>query len=187
MSLTAKELLPLLRKNLILAVCIGLSLVLLAIIYLRSGLSADQQAELDQKSSEGKRYHANLLNAAQLTGELQAVVDANRLIKERAINPADLARNLQYFYRIEAETGIKYTDLRQMGGSGAPAVGAKKSSTIYAPVNYTISLQGDFAKTINFLRSLERGGHFYRLNGLVASGTNSEITLNLSVDLLGQP
>jgi len=187
MSINSNDLLVFVKKNLILTICIALSSVLLVTIYLRSGLTDELQAEVQQKSDEGKRYHANLANASQLTSELQTVIEANRIVRDRAVNPDDLARNLQYFYRIEAETGVSYTDLRQLGGAGSSASGAKRPASAYVSVPYTISVHGDFTKIINFLRNVEQGAHFYRLNGLVAAGKSSDITLSLNIDLFGQP
>lgn len=192
MSLDGKALISLVKKNPLLAGCAVIGLGLLVTIYFRSGLGEERKTELDQKQTEGRRYHANLTNSAQLTEDLQVLVEANRIVRDRAINPADLAKNLQYFYRIEAETGVKYTDLRQVGvvagGKATPAAGAKPSAaSSYVPINYTVSVSGDFPAMINFLRSLERGGHFCRLNGMVASLTASSVTINLNVDLLGQP
>lgn len=188
MSLDAKALLSLVKKKPVLSVCLVVGLGLAITIYARSGLGDEQQAQLDQKRDEGRRYHVNLTSATQLVDDLKTVTEANRMVHERAINPADLARNLQYFYRLEAETGVKFTDLRQMGsGSTAPATAKKQPVSTYVPVNYTISVVGDFPKLINFLRNLEQGAHFYRLNGMTASGTGSTVTLNLNVDLLGQP
>ena len=182
MSLDAKTLQSLVKKYPVLAGCIIVGPGLAITIYTRSDMSSTLAAELDQRSAEGKRYHANLLNAVQLNEELQTVMDANRVVKEHAINPADLAKNLQYFYRIEAESGVKYTDLRPIGSANP-----KRSGSVYIPVNYAITVTGDFLNIITFLRNLEQGAHFYRLNGLVASGKDSSATLNLNVDLLGQP
>lgn len=183
MSLDGKTLLTVVTKNLIVTVCAVVSLVLVAVIYERSDLSDARHAELSQKSDDGKRYHANLINATRLPEDLQAVTDANRAVMERAIKPGDLAKNLQYFYRIEAETGVKLADLRQTG----VASGARAAGSIYVPVGYTISAEGNFAQVITFLKTLEQGSHFYRLNNLMVSGTASRVTLNLNIDLLGQP
>lgn len=189
MSLDTKALVSLVKKNPILSACLVAGLGLAATVYARSGLEAEQQAALDQKAAEGRRYHANLTNSAQLADELQAVTEANRLVRERAVNPADLAKNLQYFYRIEAETGVKFIDLRQMGSGSAaqaatPAAGGKR---VYIPVNYTMSVEGEYPKIIAFLRSLERGTHFCRLNTMTASEATGITKLVLNIDLLGQP
>ncbi len=187
MSIDAKSLLAVVKKNPILSVCSLVGLILFAVIYVRSGLGSELKAELDQKSAEGKRYHANLINSARLSNELQVVMDANRIVRERAINPADLAKNLQYFYRIEAETGVKFTDLRQLGFGSSSSTGQKRVGAVYVAVNYAMSVSGNFPNIITFLKNLEQGAHFCRLNSMTASVTGADTTLVLNVDLLGQP
>jgi hypothetical protein len=182
MSLDAKALVAIARKQPILCVCGLVSVILLAVIYLRFDLSSAQQAELDQKNEDIKRYRANLANSAQLAEQVETVVKANQLVRDRAIAPGDLAKNLQYFYHIEAETGVKYSELRP--GAAAP----KGTATgIYVPVNFNLTVTGDFPKIITFLRQLERGERFYRLNTMTATQTTSEVILALNIDLLGQP
>ncbi len=178
MSFDTKALVSLVTKNPTLAACIVVGLGLAVTIYARSGFGEGQQLELDQKAAEGKRYHANLTNSVQLPDELQAVAEANRMVRQRAINPSDLAKNLQYFYRIEAETGVKFIDLRQVGSG---------SASIYIPVNYTMSVSGGFSQIITFLRNLEHGAHFYRLNSMTASETGGTTLVILNIDLLGKP
>ena len=142
---------------------------------MRSGSGSELRAELDQKSAEGKRYHTNITHSAELPNELQAVIDANRIVRERSTNPSDLAKNLQYFYRIEAETGV------------SSSTGTKRAEAVYVAVNYTMSVTGDFSKLITFLKNLEHGARFYRLNSMTASVTAAGTTFILNVDLLGQP
>jgi len=183
MSLDAKALGAIARKQPILCVCGLVSVILLAVIYLRFDLSSAQQAELGQKNEDLKRYRTNLANSAQLAEQVEAVVKANQLVQDRAIRPGDLAKNLQYFYHIEAETGVKYSELRP----GAAAAPKGAAAGIYVPVNFTLTVTGDFPKIITFLRQLERGERFYRLNTMTVTQTASEVILNLNIDLLGQP
>ena len=187
MSFDTKILVPLVKKNPILSACGLTSLILFAAIYMRSGSGSELRAELDQKSAEGKRYHANITHSAELPSELQAVIDANRVVRERSTNPSDLAKNLQYFYRIEAETGVKFTDLRQLGTGISSSTGTKRADAVYVAVNYTMSVTGDFSRLITFLKNLEHGARFYRLNSMTASVTGAGTTFILNVDLLGQP
>jgi len=187
MSLDAKLFLPLVKKNPILILCVVAGLGLAVTIYARSGLGREQQMELDQKADEGKKYHANLANSIQLFDELQTLTEANLLVHERAIKPSDLATNLQYFYRIEAETGVKFVDLHQTDSGNSPSPTVKRGATIYTPVNYSMRVSGDFSQIIAFLKNLEHGAHFCRLNSMTASQPGGGMVVTLNVDLLGQP
>ncbi len=182
MSLDSKALLAIIRKKPVLSGCALIGFVLLLTIYFRLGLVASAQEELDRKTDEGKKYHDNVINATQLEDQLSVVVAANRVAQEHLMHPSDLAKNLQYFYRIESETGVKYTDLKP---NGAPT-GNKLGLKAYIPVNYSITVQGEFPKLIDFLRRLEHGFYYYRLNTMVVTSTGATVTLALNVDFIGQ-
>ncbi len=183
MSLDSKVFVAILRKNPVLSGCALTSVVLLLIIYFRFDLISSAQEELDQKNAEGKKYHANVVNGSQLTAQLAEVVAANRSVHERAMHPGDLAKNLQYFYHIEAATGVKYTDLK----IHAVTKDNKLDAKTYIPIGCSITVQGEFSKIIVFLKHLEQGFYFYRLNTMVATTVGANITLTLNVDFIGQP
>ncbi len=181
MSISGQSISRILKKQPILVVAVSLSLVLGVIIYLRSGMLSAQQAELDGYSAESSRQRANITNSAQLQEQLQFLLQANEAVRNRALTVGGLAQNLQYFYRLEAEVGIKYLDLR--AGPKAPA----QKDPIYVPLNYTVSVQGSFVQVITFLRRLEQGAYFCRVNSAAAASSDSGITLNLNIDLLAIP
>jgi len=54
-------------------------------------------------------------------------------------------------------------------------------------LNYLVIVQGDFTQIITFLKRLEQGAYFCRINTAVASASGSNVTLNLNLDLLGIP
>jgi hypothetical protein len=166
------------KKYPILVVCGFLSIVFIGLLYFRSDLTERQQSEHDKLSDVSKRYLGNVSNASQLQEQLDFLIQANQAIKARSLNPDGLAENLQYFYRLESEVGIKYRDLRP-GGKG----GAKQS--IYVPISYTVGIDGSFAQIITFLKRLEQGTYFCRITSATATGSGSNVSLTLNLDLLG--
>jgi len=181
MSITGQSIGNAFKKRPLLVVAGAISLVLAITIYLRSGLLSVQQLELDKYSAESSRQRANVSNAAQLQEQLQFLIKANEAVRTRALTVGGLAQNIQYFYRLESEVGIKYLDLRASGM--APAV----KDPIYVPINYIVNVQGSFAQIITFLRRLEQGAYFCRINSAVASSSDAGVILNLNIDLLGVP
>ena len=179
MSIDAQTIKVGFKKYPILVICGALVIALIVVLYSRADLLAAQQAELDKYTTEGKRYRANVQNAVQLQEQLNFLIQANDAVKNRSLTAEGLARNLQYFYRLENEVGIKYLDLRPGGRSGKAA--------IYLPLNYIVSIEGNFAQVIAFLRHLEQGEYFCRINSASASKNGTTITLNLNLDLLGTP
>jgi len=180
MSINTQALIGGFKKYPLLVISVLMTLVLLGILYARSGLIEAQQAELNKYLAEDSRHRANISNTAQLQEQLDFLIQANKAVKDRALIAGGLAQNLQYFYRLEAEVGIKYLDLRP----GARFSG--KSST-YVPLNHIVNVQGSFTQIITFLRKLEQGVYFCRINSALASSDGDVVTLNLNLDLLGVP
>jgi hypothetical protein len=181
MSIDTQTLLARVKKYPVLVISVIVSVVLLATLYSRSGLLESEQAELEKYSNEARRHRSNISNSALLQDQLTYLLQANKAVKDRTLVAGGLAQNLQYFYRLEAEVGIKYIDLRP-GSSTQLAKGAS-----YVPLNYVVNVQGNFTQVITFMRHLERGAYFCRINSAVLSNSNSTVTLNLNLDLLGAP
>jgi len=181
--MTGQKLLELIRKNLLCVICVAISLVLGGAIYLRSGLVSDAEKSLADRSAEGERLQANVENSAQLKEQYAALVAANQTIQYRLIRQGELAENLQHFYKLEADTSTKLTELRQ---TGIPAVKKDAPKTIFAPIGFTVSVQGDYPTVIDFLRRVENGSPYCRiLTATLSPATPSDRTgpVGLTLDL----
>ena len=182
-----EELIALLKKNPIGIDCGVLSLALFGGWYYRSGDVPTADATLAQKQAEGERYALNLTNAAQLKEQYDAVVAANKEVETRLVHANKLGPNLQYFYRLETETGAKLTDPRPMAPRGLNKNVAKASFT---PVGFSLTLNGDLAQVLNFLHRLESGAHYCRVLSLscgVPPERSLPLNVALSLEFLGLP
>ena len=178
--MTTPELLNTLKKNPIVTGCVVLSLGLAVAIYFRGSALSDANAELDMKSAEARRYALNVANAVQLREQLAALKAADQVIDSRMLRASDIGINQQFFYKLESDSGVKLVDLRQ----GKP--GPKKGS--YVPIEFSVSLRGDFPNVIKFLRSLEGGTHYCRVLAATCTGGRSgPVALSLRIELLGHP
>ena len=180
------ELLAFIKKNPISVGCGLLCVLLGAGIYFRSSEIPDAEAALAQKSAEAARYAANIKNAAQLKEQLDALVAASKEIDSRIVRAGQLGVNSQYFYKLENESGAKLIDFRQ--GSLVTVKGAK---TIFNPIGFTVSMQGNLAQLVDFLHRLESGAHYCRVLsatcGTTGTGRSGLLTLTLSLEFLGLP
>lgn len=169
-------------------------LITLAALIFRYLDVATLQETHDKTAAEGQRLASNISHAGQLSEQTQVLEAANAIIAGRLINPSDLAINLQYFYKLEAESGVKLIDTRPVD-TRARAKAAVKGS--YTPVQYVVSLQGGYGRVLAFLRKLEHGTHFCRVISSSISETqgdqektggekNSEMVMSLTVELLGK-
>lgn len=179
--MTTSDLVASLKKNPLLFACGVLSLALAAGIYFRSDAIADATTDLDAKSAEGRRYTANLTNAAQLKEQLDALLTANKEIQSRMIHASDLGINQQYFFKLESESGVKLTDLHQGGRGSAGKAG-------FLPISFSVTMQGDFNQVMTFLRLLEDGTHYCRVVTATCNGQRKgPVTMSLNLELLGTP
>jgi hypothetical protein len=88
-----------------------LALVMIVALAVRHMEFSEQQAVYDNTAAEGQKLAANIAHAGQLEEQLKALEEANKTISGRLVNPSDLAINLQYFYKLEADTGVKLLDM----------------------------------------------------------------------------
>ena len=182
-----EELIAFVKKNPIGIVCGVLSLALFGGWYYRNGDVPEKEADLAQKQAEGERYALNLTAALQLKEQVDSLAVANKEVEARLVHANKLGPNLQFFFKLESETGVKLTDPRQ-SPLAAPRKDAAKSA--YTPVVFSVILSGDFAQVLNFLRRLESGAHYCRVLSAtcsVASERSQPLNVNLTLELLGVP
>ena len=158
--------------------------------YFRSGLEGELEATKDEKTTEAHHLGDNVSKAAHLPDQYEALRAANQAAKERAVKPGNQPTNIQYFYRLEADSGIKILSVAQ---STVPLPLAGAPPKIYIPVGYSLSFQGSFPKVLDFFRRLEHGAHFARVNTILVAGApvmdrgDAKLTVNLNLELLGLP
>ena len=181
-----QELLAFVRKNPIGIGCGVLALALGGAIFYRSDAVPEKEAELVQKSGEGERYAANLKNANQLQEHYDALVAANKAIDARIVRASQFGKNLQYFYKLESETGVKLVADPRI----APPAAKKDPKAAFISIPCNLSVQGNLPQLLSFLRRLENGTHYCRVNSLaLGAGTdrNTALSLSINLELLGLP
>jgi hypothetical protein len=184
--MTNAEALVLIRKNPISFGCMAVSFALAVAVYLRSEVIPEVEAQLIQKSAEAERIALNIQYSAQLKEQAEALTAANKEIDARMVRASQVGNNTQYFFKLESDTGVKITDFRQ---TTAAVVKPVKGS--YAPVGFSVTIQGTLPQILDFVRQLENGTHYSRV--LTAGFSvnpalrNSPLSLGLTLELLGMP
>lgn len=185
--MTNQELFAFIKKNPVTVGCGVLSVAIAAAIYFRAGEMPAAEAELAQKTSEADRYGNNLKNAVQLKEQHDALAAATKEVESRLVRASQLGVNNQYFFKLENETGTKLVDFRQGG-----LLAAKGAKANFAPVAFSVSVQGEMNQLLHFLRLLESGAHYCRIQSATflpagASAKKGLLTLTLNLELLGLP
>ncbi|MDI1250990.1 MAG: hypothetical protein PSV13_19165 [Lacunisphaera sp.] len=190
--MTSADLLVLIKKHPIGFACGVVCLACAALLYFRGGKTEEYRAEYDAKSTEATRILANVRNSEKLPTQVAEIQVLAKEMESRLVRSGQLAVNLQYFYKLEAETEVKLVDVRQ----GNPPKGQK---SLYAGIPFTVTVQGSFKQVLAFLQKLENGPHFCRFNAVVFAkqGGGGEggrtvagdagLNLNINLELLGVP
>jgi hypothetical protein len=192
MAFTSKDLVTLVKKHPVAIGCGALSLILLAGSYLRGSRASELADQLKQKEQEGQKILDDIRNGANLVEQYDALTATTKELDARLVRSSERARNQQYFYRLESDTGV--TEISLLPG----AVGANQpraAKTIYTSIGYNVSVQGDFREILDFIGRLESGQHFFRLvSGTVAregartsAAATAAVTLTLNLEFLGLP
>lgn len=186
--MTSADLVALIKKHPTGFFCLLICLISGVAVYLRYGNIAASQQELDGKSAEVAKMTANIRNSANLAEQVSEIQAHAKELESRLLKAGQLAVNLQYFYKLETENGVKLVDVRQ---NTLPRNTTKPSA--YTGVPFTVSVQGTYIQVTNFLGRLQNGRHLCRINSAnftkLAAAEGSEVPVNLSInlELLGLP
>lgn len=192
--MTGADLLALIKKQ---PIAFGCGLVIVACgvaLFMRSEAIDSAQAFYQEKEQEFQKIDANVRNAAGLPEATAEMQEAGKQFDARLVRAPQLANNLQFFYRLENDTGVKLIDVRQQS-IPAPKPGAPKGA--YSPIPFAVSIQGDYAQIHDFLRHVEAGPHFLRFNQvtvakMAAAGdsraaASAAMSATINLELLGTP
>jgi hypothetical protein len=171
-----------------------LTLILIGFGVFRYQTYQEAVSEAEAKSTEGQRLDTNVSYSANLVQQVEQLTAANEIIASRLVKSNELAINLQYFYKLVAETDVKLVDLRQLESTAL-----KTGKTNYSTVAYMIKMQGKLPKALLFLRRIEQGTYYTRILSAdismlsqrgqddSAEGTGGQIELTLGIEVLGKP
>jgi hypothetical protein len=190
MALTTQDLIAYLKKHPVAIGCGVLSVVLLMGSYFRSSRAGDLNVLLKQKEEEGQKILDNIRNGSNLGEQFATFSAATKDLESRLVRGTERARNQQYFYRIESDTGVKEISLQPNAPNPMQRRGPK---TLYTGIGYGVTVEGNYRQILDFVGRLESGPHFYRLiSGTVshqgqrgAADSTPTITLSLNLELLG--
>jgi Tfp pilus assembly protein PilO len=167
--------------------CGAIGLICAVLIYFTSSTIDSKQAEYETKAAEAAKILANVRNSNGLEKEVAEIQALTKEMDSRLVHAGQLAVNLQYFYKLEAENEVKLGDVRQNAVS--PTRAAKN---LYIGVPYNVNVTGGYKQVMAFLYRLEAGRHFCRFNTVGISKSPGGIpadamSLSLSIELLGTP
>lgn len=195
--MTFRDLIPLLKRNLITTIG-SVCIIACALVYFVRQEQINRLAtDYDDLSVRRARVLKNLKFGDGLGQELLAIQDLEKDARSRLFNPRDLAANYNYFFQIESATGVKLSDLRQFDKPvEKPAKGTKQrrrrpGAQTFQPLAFEMNVTGTYPKVLDFVRNLEGGRAYCRLEKLAVGSVGSsaegsgEIVARLSIEILG--
>lgn len=157
-------------------------------LYFRGDEIDNRQAIYKATADKAEVLKSNVGFAKNLPEQLAELQVSTKELEARLVHAGQLAVNLQYFYKLEAENGVKLLDVRQ---NPLPRSGNKGP---YVGIPYTVNVQGAYKQVMAFLQHLERGRPFCHITsatftkaGFSGDATATGMTLALNLELLGQP
>lgn len=152
MNAAVEKILVWVKKNPLLAVCSAGVLVASGIIFMRSGIVPEREAELEELKTNLAKLERNIANAAQLEAQVSQLRKINEEIKLSALVAGELARNQQYFFKLEADNNVKLLDVQQQG---RPAPGRGPAPT-YFPLGFSVNASGGYDNLLQLIRQTEK-------------------------------
>ncbi|MES1194901.1 MAG: hypothetical protein ABUL65_03330, partial [Opitutus sp.] len=146
--MNAADLIARIKKQPIGFACALICLVCGGWLYYRSGALEAQQAAYEAKAAEAQNFSSNVALAKNLPEQVTELQAATKELDARLVREGQLAVNLQYFYKLEAENEVKLLDVRQNQRTN-------RNAKSYVGIPYTVNLQGSYKNVMAFLQRLE--------------------------------
>lgn len=182
------------KKNYIVA-CSGFFILICFVInFVRSEQVERLEADYDDLNVRHSRVIKNFKYGSDLESDLEEMREMEKEGVSRLFRPENLAVNQRYFYEIESATGVTLRNLQQIvipapTGKGSKKARKKAAKLKYRSISYSMAVNGTYEQVLNFLKEIEGGDAFVRLNGLVLNSSRSKdgvgISLRLGIEVLG--
>ncbi len=183
------------RKNLMIALSVVVIAGCMTVYTLHLGKKSDLDSEIDQLNIRISTMLKNIKNSKGLEEDIAAIEEQIEALDERMFHAQELATNYNYFYNIEAATDIEVNDLRQIGIVEEKVDPRKRRLpkpvvNSYVKIRYHMKATGRYGELVNFMRKLEGGPSFYRLEKFKLSRPSSagieELSMDVSFLMLGK-
>lgn len=183
-------------KHLVATICSIVVIGCIAAYFIRNETIVRMAADYDDLNVRRTRILKNFRYSASLEQDLEEMRKMSDESEIRLFDPEDLASNYSYFYKLETNSEVKLSNLQQMekplpaGKAGAKAR-KKAAKAKYRSIVYEMNVSGDYENVLNFLRGLEGGKSFYRLEAVAMAdlkgslGSEPRVTMRISLNMLG--
>lgn len=169
-----------------------LAVVLLAVLYMRSGEIPEMEARQQSLSSEVETYEKNETAAVELDSHLEQLNSLTSKIDNRLMDRSRLTGNVAYFYNFEEEGKLDIESVNQVPlGNMSRAQEREAAKRIYDEIDFTIQVEGTFERLIQFVHDLRMGEKIVRVEDIGISPvsgnqTSPRLRATFSINALGK-
>jgi hypothetical protein len=182
MSIQGKDIVNGFKSYPVPATCFIIVLVALLSFYFRADLLSETADKLEGRNKELKKLKANIAASVQIDDQLAVLTKANEKFMATAMRVSELAKNPQYFYNLESQTGVTLADVKQIVTS-APA---KLAPDSYFVIPFSVTAEGEFKQLIKFMRTLEYSDNVSRVASVAMSPTQgTRVSMSVNMEVLG--
>ena len=183
------------RKKIVLSISVVVSVGCMSVYLLHLDKKADLESEIEQLDIRISTILKNLKNSSGIEDDLVLVEERIEKLDSRMFDPQELATNYNYFFNLEASTGVKLSGLKQLEYVEENKRVKKRKmpkpvKENYQKIRYHMNAAGEYGQLVNFLRKLEGGSSFYRLETFRLARPKSEggkvLSMDISLLILGR-
>lgn len=176
------------KKNLVVAVSGFIVCASMTVYLLHIDRKSDLDSEIEQIDIRISTMLKNIKNSAGLEEDIEVVEKQIEQLDERMFQTQELATNYNYFFNIESATNVALSDLKQVGiveGEIDPRKRKMPKPIVnkYVKIRYHVKATGKYGDLVKFMRTLEGGPSFYRLEKFRLSKSMVEGDELLSMDV----
>ncbi len=176
------------RKSLVIAISLFVIAGSMTVYLIHKDKKSLIDSEIEQVNIRISSMLKNIKNSKGMEEDIEAIEEKVEKLNARMFQSQELATNYNYFFNLEDEIGIKVSDLKQVGIAEEELDPRKKKMPkpiidSYEKIRYQLKASGEFGEIVNFLRKLEGGPSFYRLEEFRLAKSETGKTEILSLDL----
>ena len=183
------------RKNLVIAISAIVIVGSMTLYLIHKDKKSLLESEIDQVNNRISSMLKNIKNSKGLEKDIESIEGKIEQLNERMFQAQELATNYNYFFNLEDETGVKVSDLKQVGIAEEEVDPKKRRMpkpvvNSYEKIRFHLKASGNYTEVVNFLRKLEGGPSFYRLEKFrlakPETGDAEELFLDIAFLMLGE-
>ena len=183
------------KKNLLVATSGLVFLVSMTVYLLHLGKKSDLDSEIEQLEIRISTMLKNIKNSTGLEEDIEIAERQVKQLDERMFYSQELATNYNYFFNIENSTNVALSGLKQVEIVEERVDPRKRKMPkpivdAYIKIRYHMKATGKYGDLVTFMRTLEGGPSFYRLEKFRLSkslaGGSELLSMDVSFLMLGK-